>query len=614
MARTRRRQSRGSAKKKRGFSAEEGDDQVLGKLGLGDDNEEEEIALELDSSDDDAAAGGLGLLADDMEEEKGWGKDKRAFYDGDDYEEDLDDDLGVRAEEEEAISLQHQEAEELDEGDFDKDIGVVQSSKKKTKKTKTPKKSMEKRGADTVEDGEDAQFEPEEDAALMKELLERLQEVRKHLAPLMENITGPSATQTMKNLEEMQKGSENPGSIDRGVSYLEMKFQLMLVYCMNLAYFLFRRSKGLAAKSHPVVENLLRARTYFERLRPLDKRMRYQIDALLSSLPGKDGKAGSDATPSVDRSAELRSFKPHADDFVSGEDAGEGKEGEEGGELVRAEKMRMEAVDLDDPKSQKRRDKSVARAQSAVRRSRLIQEMEEEFSEKPIEVESIGATRLGGEDESEEEQEKFEEEHLTRLRVNRETKKRRAHRERERMKSSLDDGLMEDWEDFVDLSKRIDRGVHSLQRGKTVESVGVGDVRGTEGLSDGGGSGEESENMSEDEMYASAQREKKVLKKRKLAQEHSSRELSMHSQDDDFAPVKSSGRRKATKEMIQNRGLVAYRKKDDRNPRVKMRRKYDKGLQRRKGQVAPMRERSTHYAGEATGIKKKVTKSVRFAK
>ena len=44
--------------------------------------------------------------------------------------------------------------------------------------------------------------------------------------------------------------------------------------------------------------------------------------------------------------------------------------------------------------------------------------------------------------------------------------------------------------------------------------------------------------------------------------------------------------RKATYKILKNRGLTGHRKKENRNPRVKRRVKYEKAVKRRKGQVS----------------------------
>jgi U3 small nucleolar RNA-associated protein 3 len=63
----------------------------------------------------------------------------------------------------------------------------------------------------------------------------------------------------------------------------------------------------------------------------------------------------------------------------------------------------------------------------------------------------------------------------------------------------------------------------------------------------------------------------------------------------------------------KNRGLTPHRRRDMKNPRKKNRIKFAEAVVRRKGQVQSVRMgEAGGYGGEATGIKSRVTKSVKF--
>ena len=76
-------------------------------------------------------------------------------------------------------------------------------------------------------------------------------------------------------------------------------------------------------------------------------------------------------------------------------------------------------------------------------------------------------------------------------------------------------------------------------------------------------------------------------------------------------------RRDAGYKIMKNKGLTRIRKKEVRNSRVKYRNKFEKALMRRKGQVQDtIREGPSdgaNYAGEETGIRTHVKKSVRLS-
>jgi len=72
------------------------------------------------------------------------------------------------------------------------------------------------------------------------------------------------------------------------------------------------------------------------------------------------------------------------------------------------------------------------------------------------------------------------------------------------------------------------------------------------------------------------------------------------------------GRRTITDQIQRNRGLTPHRKKEYKNPRVKHRLKYRKAVIRRRGQIRPVRNELSAYAGETSGIRAAVKRGVRL--
>ena len=74
----------------------------------------------------------------------------------------------------------------------------------------------------------------------------------------------------------------------------------------------------------------------------------------------------------------------------------------------------------------------------------------------------------------------------------------------------------------------------------------------------------------------------------------------------------SDDKRKATKEMEKNRGLTPHKRKDLKNPRVRLREKYRKAKIRRKGAVREQRFEAGNYGGEASGIRAGLKKGIKI--
>jgi U3 small nucleolar RNA-associated protein 3 len=45
-----------------------------------------------------------------------------------------------------------------------------------------------------------------------------------------------------------------------GVSFLELKLQLLLSYCVNISFYLLLKAQGRPVREHPVIDALLRHR------------------------------------------------------------------------------------------------------------------------------------------------------------------------------------------------------------------------------------------------------------------------------------------------------------------------------------------------------------------
>lgn len=76
--------------------------------------------------------------------------------------------------------------------------------------------------------------------------------------------------------------------------------------------------------------------------------------------------------------------------------------------------------------------------------------------------------------------------------------------------------------------------------------------------------------------------------------------------------VGENGKRAIGYQIMKNKGLTAKRKKENRNARVKKRKKYDVAKKKLKSVRAVYTGQQGPYAGELTGISKKISRSVKL--
>ncbi|XP_044747776.1 something about silencing protein 10 [Coccinella septempunctata] len=97
-----------------------------------------------------------------------------------------------------------------------------------------------------------------------------------------------------------------------------------------------------------------------------------------------------------------------------------------------------------------------------------------------------------------------------------------------------------------------------------------------------------------------------ITKKMKMEEESTKEEVQEDGQVDELV------KRPITYQMAKNKGLTPHRKKEQRNPRVKHRNKYKKAKIRRKGAVREVRNESSRYGGEMSGINAHVLKGIKL--
>jgi len=116
-------------------------------------------------------------------------------------------------------------------------------------------------------------------------------------------MSSPSVPPPPKQLEEFQnliedvhsKSAEAKAIIDSlnkkvgnadfetkdGLSFLELKNHVMLDYMANLTYVMLRKCSGKSINGEKAIERICEDRTVLEKMKPTEKKLRYQIDKAL---------------------------------------------------------------------------------------------------------------------------------------------------------------------------------------------------------------------------------------------------------------------------------------------------------------------------------------------
>lgn len=312
------------------------------------------------------------------------------------------------------------------------------------------------------------------------------------------------------------------------VSFLETKVQLMLSYCMHVTFYLLLKSEGKKVEGHPVIDNLVEIRIYLEKMWPLEEKLQYSLNRLLS---GKSTAA-----------AQLDQLRPIRESDSGVYEAGRSGQNTEARERRQQERQAQEAEELEKEElsAMTRVRTKKASALNATSLNSTItpvsyQESEDQYFSRMID---------GDDDDGEEGLSLMES--LRR----RQQKAGAAAQKQITSEEDLEDEPDDDDDFFGDVSDG------SMEM---------------DGAEEGG---DEEDEVDYDAVFAEDRaRQDRELKDQKAATVARGK----------LVPEEVD-RRKAGKKIESHRGLTKARPKDRKNPRVAQRRKYERGLQVHKSQ------------------------------
>ncbi|XP_049831286.1 neuroguidin-A [Schistocerca gregaria] len=239
---------------------------------------------------------------------------------------------------------------------------------------------------------------------LLKEMNENVQQVAK----LVDNM-----------LDRVKRGEM---STDKGLSFLEMKYHMLLSYLINLTYVVLRKCSGRKIDGDPAIDRLVEIRTVLEKIRPIGHKLKYQIDKLVKTAVTGSG-SGEDAT----------NFRANPDNMITKlddeDESDSGSEKEEQAE--KAEKKgiyvppKLAAVHYDGDESKAEKQQRVLeRARKHALHSSVMQELREEYLDTPAEVSHVSSMQAVL-TRHRKEKEEYEEKYFTRLPVTKQERHRR---------------------------------------------------------------------------------------------------------------------------------------------------------------------------------------------
>ncbi|KAH9409775.1 PREDICTED: neuroguidin-like [Rhagoletis zephyria] len=256
---------------------------------------------------------------------------------------------------------------------------------------------------------------------MVNQTTELLKEFKSNLSPCIYSV---------KALLEKMKNNELP--TENGISLFDMKNKMFLSYLVDLTDVLFTKLRGESiAERTGTLERLVEERTVLEKIRPIEHKLKYQVDKLMKVLN----------TGAIDQNDPMN-LKPNFSSIAEGEDGEDGgamnlddvdedessdvknlamtdaKKSSNGGVYVPPRLAQMKFEDEHD-----RKTKALEHAKKRAMNSSIIKELRREFDDAPEEEYGSMLHQKSGIGKFLKEKKRFEEDNFIRINL---TKKQKA--------------------------------------------------------------------------------------------------------------------------------------------------------------------------------------------
>merc|ERR1719354_1310677 len=168
-----------------------------------------------------------------------------------------------------------------------------------------------------------------------------------------------------------------------GLSFLEMKCHLFLEYLINITQSMLLKLDGRTIEGAPCIDHLVEVRTVLTKIKPMEKKLKYQIDKLIKS---------STPQTNADDKQHALNYKPNLDNLIAkddddGEDGAsdDNEDGDGGRKTGVYVPPKLTAVPYEGDKLS-REERKLEKARKRNLNSNLLADIREEFGDEPEEI------------------------------------------------------------------------------------------------------------------------------------------------------------------------------------------------------------------------------------
>ncbi|KAF7667334.1 hypothetical protein LDENG_00067440 [Lucifuga dentata] len=203
---------------------------------------------------------------------------------------------------------------------------------------------------------------------------------------LLNNLTEHVTSVTSHVHELLTKVKDGAFKTSKGLSFLDLRYHLLLFYLQDLTHLISIKTEGSKIKDSEALKRIVTIRTILEKMRPLDHKLKYQIDKLVRTA----------VTGSLAENDPLQ-LRPNPENLISKLSESEESEDETENKAASRKKAapsgkkyvppRIAPVHYDGDMTEADRKKMQAENQRrAALRSSVIQELRQQYSDAPEEI------------------------------------------------------------------------------------------------------------------------------------------------------------------------------------------------------------------------------------
>ncbi|XP_034562280.1 neuroguidin [Notolabrus celidotus] len=203
---------------------------------------------------------------------------------------------------------------------------------------------------------------------------------------LLKSLTEQVALVTIHVRELLTKVKDGTFETSKGLSFLDLRYHLLLFYLQDLTHLISLKTEGVKMKDNEALNRVVTIRTVLEKMRPLDHKLKYQIDKLVRTA----------VTGSLAENDPLQ-LRPNPENLMSKLSESEESDGEAEDKTASEKKAapfgrkyvppKIAAVHYDGDLTEADKKKAQAeRQRRAALRSSVIQELRQQYSDAPEEI------------------------------------------------------------------------------------------------------------------------------------------------------------------------------------------------------------------------------------